>query len=229
MSLDTRLLLHECVLLLALHDEKGTMHSAWHSLAMAGGILAELMLSGRVGVEEVGKKKMLVATDPSPLGSPLLDECLSRVVSAKRRATPATWISSFSQTKHLRDRTAERLQHLGLLRREEGRVLWVFPTVRYPTANPAPERRLMEGLREALEGEGEVDARMAILLALTHSSGILRHVLGKQLLKDRKVRLEAVMALEGVGVATREAIEAAQAAAAAATAAIAAATAAASS
>jgi golgi phosphoprotein 3 len=223
------LFLHECVLLLALHDEKGTMHSAWHSLAMAGGILAELMLSGRVEVEEVGKKKMLVAADPSPLGFPLLDECLNRVVSTKRRATASTWISRFSQTKHLRDRTAERLQDLGLVRREEGRVLWIFSTVRYPTTNPAPERRLVEGLQDVLEGEGEVDARVAILLALTHTSGILRHVLGKELLKDRKDRLDAVMAMEGVGGATKAAIEAAQAAASAATAAIAAATAAASS
>jgi golgi phosphoprotein 3 len=223
------LFLHECVLLLALHDEKGTMHSAWHSLAMAGGILAELMLLGRVEVEEVGKEKMLVAADPSPPGFPLLDECLNRVVLAKRRATASTWISRFSQTKHLRDRTAERLQDLGLLRREEGRVLWIFSTVRYPTTNPAPERRLVEGLQDVLEGEGEVDARVAILLALTHTSGILRHVLGKELLKDRKDRLDAVMAMEGVGGATKAAIEAAQAAASAATAAIAAATAAASS
>ncbi|MGH7575744.1 MAG: GOLPH3/VPS74 family protein [Longimicrobiales bacterium] len=124
---------------------------------------------------------------------------------------------------------AERLYLMGVLRKEEGRVLWVFPRVVYPTANPGPERRLVDDLRTAVAEDGEVDSRIAILVALTRSSGILGNVVGKKLVKSRKARVEALASMHDVGGATKAAIEAAAAAMAAVVAATAAVSAAASS
>ncbi|MGH7577176.1 MAG: GOLPH3/VPS74 family protein, partial [Longimicrobiales bacterium] len=193
------LFLHEQVLLLALHDEKGTISDSMFAYAVAGAMVSELLLRGALRVEQVKKKKMLAIGDPRPVGVRVLDECLDRVRSAKRRADVATWIGRLANMKNLKHRVAERLYLMGVLRKEEGRVLWVFPRVVYPTANPGPEQRLVDELRTAVAEDGEVDPRIAILVALTRSSGILGNVVGKKLLKSRKARVEALASMHDVG------------------------------
>jgi len=208
--------LHEEVLLLALHDEKGTLMSGMVGLALGGAGLAELLLEGRLRLVEGSRKRVFVeVADPTPLGDPLLDEWLERVATAKRRAVASAWVSRFGSTRRLRHRAAERLVEMRLLTREEGRLLGIFPRTTYPTANPAPERRLVAALRDAVAGAGEVDPRLALLVCLTHDTGMLRRVLGRDLLRRRKARLKALARMEGAGRGSREALQAAQEAAAA--------------
>lgn len=85
-------ILHEQALLLALHDEKGTIHSSMFSYAIAGAVVADLVLRGRLRLEEAGGKKKILVADARPVGAALLDETLRRIDSAKRRATMATWV-----------------------------------------------------------------------------------------------------------------------------------------
>jgi golgi phosphoprotein 3 len=211
--------LHEQILLLALHDEKGTVHTSHFAYALAGGIVAELLLGGRLSIEESKRSRLLTAADAWPTGDPLLDECVHRIADAKRKASTATWVGRLAALRDLQHRVAERLCERGILRREEGRVLWLFSRTLYPTADPTPERALVAAMRSAIAEEREVPARLAIVLALAHSSGILRHVLDGELLKTRRERLETLVRLDEASGATRSAIEAARAAMAAVTAA----------
>ena len=90
------LYLHEEVMLLALRDEEGTIATgAWYQQAIAGAALAELLLSGRVEAEET-KRKLVDLVDSTPFGDPILDECLEKMRTAKRRASLRTWVSRFS-------------------------------------------------------------------------------------------------------------------------------------
>jgi golgi phosphoprotein 3 len=220
------LFLHEQVLLLAVHDEKGTVMPSALGLALAGALIAELLLYGRVAVMEIRRSKLLVVIDDSPMGEPLLDEALHRMATSRRRGSIATWTSRLATTRHLLHRVAEPLTRDGILRRESGRVLWVFSRTIYPTDNPTPERRLVDAVRAAVLGDdGDVAPRVAIVIALTRSSGILDHVLGRKTVRGRKHRLDALARMELVGDTAQDAILAARAAAA--TAALAATTAAA--
>ena len=213
----TDLLLHEQVLLLGLHDEKGTANSALFSYGIAGAAVSDLLLMGRLRVEESRRKKMLVVAKSTPTGVPLLDECLTRIGSARRRATVSTWVGRLASMRNLNGRVAERLRQVGLLRKEEGRFLLIFPRVTYPTVNPNPEQRLVEAMRTAIAEDGDVDPKIAIVIALTRATRILPHVLDKELLGARKQRLEAIGRMDTVAGATKEAIDAAQAAMIAAT------------
>lgn len=205
--------LHEAVLLLALHDEKGTVHASMFAYAMAGGILAELLGRGAVNIEVRRRAPMLRAADRTPSGDPLLDECVARVAAAKRVAALSTWVERFAGISHLKDRVAERLCDRGILRRAEGRVLWVFHRETYPTSDPGPEHHLVAALRLAVEADAPVDSRTAVVLALAHSASILPHVLDRALLRTRKKRVDTLVkqaeATPQIGeavVATRAAI-----------------------
>ena len=220
--------LQEEVLLLALKDDKGTPHSSMYSIAMGGAMLAELLLSERLVLDEKPRKKplkpgkkpaYLVAVDnPKQLADPVLDECLHRVVTSKKARSPQDWVTRFGQLKDSKRRVAVGLCRKGILREREDRILVLFRRTAYPTLDGAPERRVVDRRQDAVAGDSmELDARTAVLVALANGTGILKHVLGKDLVKQRKDRIKEIGEGDIVGEATRAAVQAAQAAVIAAT------------
>jgi hypothetical protein len=196
-SLDD-LYLHEQLLLLALHDEKGTLQGTSFEIGAAGAVLAELLLSGHIGVEPVKKKRMVKVLDTSLPGDPLLDEVLQRMRTAKRSEQVTSWVTRIAGTKRLRHRIAERLRLRGILGKREGRVLLIFSRDLYPTTDPAPERELVERIRRAVLADGEVPAPTAIMLTLAQQLSMLGPVLTRAELKQRKQRLKQLASLEAV-------------------------------
>jgi hypothetical protein len=214
--------LHERALLLALHDERGTIHRAgMYAYAVAGGILAELFLAERLRLEErPGKKKkpLVEVAKATQTGDPLVDEVLDTIRTAKRRATLERWVGRIATTAKLKHRVARRLVRKGVLREEEDRVLLIFRRTIYPELDPRPEEALVASLRDAiLDDSAEVDPRTAILASLGWRAGLLHGVVDRKRLKARKARLEELGRGDAVAGATREAIAAVQAATIAAT------------
>ena len=209
-----RLFLHEEIMLLALRDEQGTVVGGTHySFALGGAILAELLLQERVKVDDSRRKKLLTVKSAKPIGEPLLDECLEKVRSAKRRASLQTWVGRFAGIKQLRHRVALALCERGILRADEDTVLLIFKRKVYPEVDPKPERELIERLRQAVfTYTNELDSHTVVLAALANGSGILKVVFDKKKLKARKKRLEQLTKGNVAGKATKEAIEAMQAA-----------------
>jgi golgi phosphoprotein 3 len=73
------LTIYEDLYLLALDEEKGNLFSfARKSFAypLAGAILAELALSGKLGV---GEKLRIVLSDATPIGDPILNDALEQI------------------------------------------------------------------------------------------------------------------------------------------------------
>lgn len=208
------LFLHEEVMLLALRDREGTVEfCSNYGYALGGAILAELLMSGRLAVEET-KKKLVNLVSPEPLGDAVLDECLKKVASVKRRANAQAWVNSFLQVKKLHHRVAGSLCARGILRADEDTVLLLFKRKVYPEIDPLPERKLITRLRNAIFGESRsLDPRTVVLISLADSTGLLTIPFERKQLKARKRRIKQITEGELMGKAAREAIEAAQAAA----------------
>jgi len=209
-----RLFLHEEVLLLALNDEKGTVHfGALFDKAAAGALLAELLLAGRLCVEGEKAKARIHVKNSTPIGDPLLDECLERVVRDEKRRRPAEWIHRFATVKRLKHRIAEPLVDAGVLKEEEDRVLLVFPRTVYPEGDPRPEEEITGRMRRAVIGSAtQVDPRTVVLIALAKHTDLLRRAVEKSLLKEHKKHIEKLIKGEVAGQATKEAVDAMHAA-----------------
>ena len=206
------LFLHEELLLLALRDEEGTISAAMYPYALAGAILAELMLHERIRVEDP-KKRMVHPLGDSPLGDALLDECLDKIVKADRPDSLADWVERFTAIRHLKDRVAEGLCDRGILRAEKGTFLFVFPKVTYPEVDHGPEGKILQRLQSAVFSEAEdIDTRTAVLLSLASSTGMLPTIFDPKDLKPRQEHIDRVTQGEQVGQAAKEAIDAMQAA-----------------
>jgi hypothetical protein len=214
MTNQNSLFLYEEVMLLALRDEEGTIASGtMYQYAIGAAILAELLLNKRISVEEASKKKLVNLISSTPLGDPLIDQCLEKIGNSKRRATLQTWVSRFAGIQNLKHRAAQQLCDRGILRATEGSILLIFTRKIYPELNPLPERKLIERIREAIFTESrDIDPRTVVLVSLANSTGLLNIVFDKKKLKGRKARIKEISNGEITGKAATEAIQALQAA-----------------
>ncbi len=216
--MNTPLLLHEELLLLALHDEKGTLGGAHTSIGLGGAIAAELLLQERIRVDESRRwRKLVEVRDSRGADDPILNECLERIRSAKRRASIQTWITRFSSTRKLHHRVAEQLCARSILRADEREILLIFRRRVFPEIDPGPERQIIERLRAAIFGDDrEVEPRTVVLASLAHAIGLLNPIFDRRELRPRKQRIKSLAKGDVIGKATSDAVEAAQAAVAAA-------------
>ena len=205
--------LHEEVALLALRNDRGTVAGGvMYAQAAGGAILAELLLSGRLTTETVGKKVFAVAARPTPTGNEVLDECLEKVAQAKRRGVLSTWVQRFGGLKGLHHRVARSLVDKGVLREDEGSILFLFTRRTYPELDPSAERAIRGRIEAAIRSDtATVDPRTSVLIAIAHHSGLLKTNFDRAHLKARKARISAIAKGEAVGEATRHAVEAVQA------------------
>jgi hypothetical protein len=162
---DLTMMLAEDLLLLLTDDTTGKLLVPGSQLdvALGGAQLVELAVAGRVDVDD---RKRLVVPDASPTGEPLLDRALE---TAQRRAgrKPSAVIGELG--KGLRAQLHDRLETAGILRREQGRLLGLFPTTSWPAASARHEAAVRAALVGPLVHGVTPDPRTASLVALLHA------------------------------------------------------------
>ncbi|GLX02208.1 hypothetical protein Misp02_62940 [Microtetraspora sp. NBRC 16547] len=160
----------EEVLLLAYREDTGKpqIGSVELDAAVAGAILAELAVNGRIDLD--GKK--VVAKDATPLGDEELDAALARIAGDARERKPEWWVGKLDSRK-LRGRLLSRLAGRGVLSEEQTRILGIFPSTRYPELDPAPEREIRQRVESVLGG-ADPDERTAVLIAVLHAAKLDR-------------------------------------------------------
>jgi Golgi phosphoprotein 3 len=113
----------EQLLLLALHDEKGTVvFSASTALpyGLAGTTLLDLYFGNRIDIIE----RQVHVIDDAPTGDEILDEMLQLIQSSCKTTDLKHWISRINdRVKDLKGRLADSLMRKGVLEREEHRLL----------------------------------------------------------------------------------------------------------
>ncbi len=212
--------LQEELLLIALHDEKGTLHNQASMLPypLGAALLTELLLAERIALS-ADKRPFVEITSDAPLNHQLIDECLVRIAESRKRARVDAWVNRFAGVKNLRHRVAVDLCRLGVLTEDEDRVLWLFKRRLYPQRDERVEQALIARLERAIFEDGELDSRTALLISLADSADLLKIPFNRKRLKGRKQRIKAINAGEPLGAASRAAIEAVHAAIVASTAA----------
>ncbi|PHK96247.1 hypothetical protein CR162_02590 [Pseudoroseomonas rhizosphaerae] len=186
----------EEILLLMLDDESGRLTdraapSGDH--ALAGAILAELVLEERIGVEP-GR---ITVRDPAPTGDAVLDEVLARISAEPETQGGRRWIETLArEADRYRDHYFNRLVERGILRAEEGRFLWIFPERRYPVVSDKEEREVKARLMGVIFEDGVPETRDALLIGLTRAAGLFPMLLAPAELERAQPRIDAVTEME---------------------------------
>ena len=196
--------LYQQALLLALRDDRGTTLGPWARFAVGGGLLADLLLASRVGL--AGKRQLVTLECEEPLGDPVLDDCLSQIAVATRRASAQRWVTRLA-TKPRFHAAAERLCDLGVLRLANESVLLLFSRRVYPEIDPGPEGEIIGRLRAAVFGDGPIDAQTAGLVSIASATQLLGYHFPKKDLRARKARIRAIASGDAVGEAVAGVIQ----------------------
>jgi len=209
-----QLTLPEELMLLSLRDREGTDEPGAHyHFAIGGAIVAELMMSQRIGLRGREKKKLVTVKSSKSTGDSLIDGCLDKIKSAKKPAYIRQWIGQFANMSKLKHRVAQGLCDRGILRMDQDKVFLLFTRNIYPEVDPKPERAIIDRLDRAIFGpRRDVDPRTVVLISLAHRTGILNAVFDKKKLKGKEKRIQDIIKGELTGKLAKELIEAMNAA-----------------
>ncbi|MBU8537557.1 GOLPH3/VPS74 family protein [Falsiroseomonas tokyonensis] len=168
------LTLAEEIVLLALDDETGRpvgRSGMAPDRALAGALLMQLALAGRVDTD----RDRLILVDATPTGDAALDAALARLAAPGAPADARGAIPLLARdAPAARAAILDRLVARGILRREEGRVLWILPDRRYPKTPGRPEvTEARTRLRTLLLMEEIPAPQDALLLGLARAAGLL--------------------------------------------------------
>ncbi|TKG66981.1 GOLPH3/VPS74 family protein [Prauserella endophytica] len=173
------MLIAEDLLLLVFDDTEGKPVSGVHNLeySLAGALLIELAMLGRVDVtpeSDDGKAGRLAVRDDSPAGHGVLDGALATLSTMEGRK-PKDAIGPLTG-QGLSERLLAGLAERGILRREEGRILKLFPVTRWPAEDSRDEERTRAELDRVLVHGEDPGERTGALIALLTGMGVVTRV-----------------------------------------------------
>ena len=197
----------EELLLLMLDDKTGRlMERATPSgeYALAGALLAELALAGRVDSDHT----KLWAADATPTGDALADRVLAQIADAPQLRDSRYWIETLgTDARDFLEVLFERLVAKGVLNKVEGRFLWVFPERRYPAVSGKEEREVKARLLGVLFNDEIPDPRDSLLIGLCRAAGLFAFILSGQELDRVQGRINQVADLEELNRSLSAAIQ----------------------
>lgn len=196
--------LPEEIVLLTLDDATGRpigRQGIAASIALAGAVLMELALAGRVDTD----RHRLDVLDDAPTGDAVLDAGLPLLRGAPD-SRGALMLLAREETG-LRPRVLEALLARGLLRRADGRVLLVFPERRYLKPEDRPEpREVLARLTRSIATDDIPEPREALLLGLARATALLPLLLPHELLAARQERIMLLNRLEALNRSVSETV-----------------------
>jgi len=207
----------EEITLLLLRDEGGSFVRVptWSlRYSIAGAVLMELADANRIDTD----LEHLFLLDDTPTGDELLDPTLAAVAAGERQNT-RFWIEHVAERADgIREAALGGLVVKGILEERDERVLWLFKTRRYPTAEGTVRQAVKLRLMEVLLSDDIPDPRDVMLICLADACGIFRVLLSGKELANLVPRIEQVTRLDLIGQTMVRAIDDVRMAVAAATA-----------
>jgi len=194
-----QLTLADEIVVLMLRDDTGDIRTECMSvanIAIAGGILMELSLIGKIDSDLTS----LFVVDGTPTGDDLLDQALEKIVAEPKKWPSAWWIERLgSRESNLLQDVLDRLVQAGILRVEDRRYLWVFSRRAYPQNTGREEREAKARLTSIIRNNDLPNPRDTLLLSLAESSDVLSSMLPPEDIRKAKSRIAEVIALEEMG------------------------------
>jgi len=203
--------LPEQLLLLALHDEKGTiLSSASMSIryGLAGAIIMELALREKV---EIRDKKLVLVND-SYTGDSVLDEAMALMKNLGKGKNAGYWVNKLTSKIKIQEIMLERLVDKGILKTEEHKILWIFDSPHYPMKDSGEEFKIREHIRRIILHNDTAEARVAVLIGLVNACRLTNEIFSKQERKDAKKRIKEIMENDLIAKAVADTVVAIEAA-----------------
>ena len=199
--------LSQDLILLALNPQTGKTRFSFYAAleyGLVGSLLLDLVLQGKL---EIDNNNRVIGAITGNTGDEFLDRHLNEVLASSRPRSARFWITRWRRRyRWFQPVVLQNLVDLGVLERQEQRILGLFPTQRYFLTDESIQREIVQQVRAAvLEGIG-LDSRMAALISLMQASHLTDAVFRPEERPEARSRIKAIAREELVGQAVSKAI-----------------------
>lgn len=203
------MLIAEDLLLLFTDDDTGrsTVDGTKLSYALAGAILLELALDGKLDIAEKDervKAGRLIVRDETPPENPVLADRFG-LLREKEGGKPSDVLGKLH--KGLREQLLDGLAARGILRKDQGKVLGLFPTTRWPAEDSRHEDDVRRKLHDVLVGGAEPEPRTGALVSLLVAVDSIGKAVESDDKRALKRRAKQIAEGEWAGTAVRKAVD----------------------
>ncbi|MEA5594838.1 GOLPH3/VPS74 family protein [Rivularia sp. UHCC 0363] len=199
--------LSQDLILLALNPETGKTRFSFYAAleyGLVGSLLLDLILRDKL---EIDNDNRVIGAIAGNTGDEFLDQRLNEVLASSRPQTARFWVTRWRRRyRWFQPIVLQNLVNLGVLQRQEQRILGLFPTRRYFLTDESIQREIVQQVRAAvLEGIG-LNSRMVALISLMQASHLTDAVFRPEERPEARSRIKAISAGELVGKAVSMAI-----------------------
>jgi len=174
------LTLSEELLLLGVHDEKGSLIFVASS-ALPYGLAAALIEDLKEQNKIIIKDNDIILKDYSPTQFEFLDYALLKIKSKVKVKNIAFWIKTFAlDGKSIKEKILDKLVKDNILQEEKQKFLWLIKFNRYPTLNPIPELETRDFIHKSVLMNITPDDKLKTLIALMYDCKLLNEVFPKE-------------------------------------------------
>lgn len=157
-------------------------------LGLGGALLLDLAVRERVSLRD---EHVTVARD-QPTGEPLLDSALAEIAGQHRPHGPDHWVRHLGRGAH--HSVQNHLVDLGVLRRDDHRILRVIPVHRMHETDGRLHHDLVDHLHDTVVLDHAPTPETAALAALALAIGLDRHLFPRADRRAVRQRMEEVAA-----------------------------------
>ncbi len=202
----------EKITLIALDDDTGkwVTDSMRLNYALAGGVL--LQLTQKKKIELVDNKVNIL--DNSPTDNFLMNDAMKLIEGITNKKAVNVVYKLARLTRKLKDGIVIDLMAKGILKEQEGKVMWLFPTTHYPMVDSTLENRVKAELIDIVDNNHQVQNEDNLfLLSVLLNCNLEKEVFGTKANKKKIAkRIEELTAENSVGGTTNQALVQMQAA-----------------
>jgi len=187
------LTLAEELLLLGVHDEKGSLifvASSALPYGIAAAVIEDLRERGKIKI----KNNDVVLMDYNPTGFDFLDFALLKIKSKTKLMDLTYWIKALAiEGKELKELILAKLVDDNILKAEEQKLLWLIKFNRYPTLNPIPELETRDHIHKSVLMHITPNDKLKTLIALMYDCKLLNEVFPKENREDAKKKIKEMI------------------------------------
>ncbi|MDE0142849.1 MAG: cytochrome P450 [Caldilineaceae bacterium] len=192
-------------LLLVLDSDHGDIRHSFplpsRAVAFAGAALMDLALEQRIKAD-LWRPEILVVSDPTPLGSDLLDPILAKIArDGETTREIAFWVTDLADSSdEIRENALARLIERGILEAETSGEVYLSADVsrarRYNTADDKATEEVQLRIMRTLFSDDIPDPRDIVIVSLASASGVFESMLSQDELAQTQDRIDAISRLD---------------------------------
>lgn len=199
----------EKLTLLLLDDDTGkwVTNEQYVNYMLAAGIIFQLTQKEMIEIQD----KKIIVKSGNLTGDTILNEAVDKIEDAWFKSTNSLLNKLASYTRNIKDDIIKSLLSKGILKREEGKFLFIFPKDYYPMVNSEYENALKVELLKIVMNKDECEEEHELMLGLISIANIEDKIFPEcKDMKSLKANLKSYVKDNKINSATNDAIVAAQ-------------------